>query len=141
MSGSVNEVILIGNLCRDPESRNTQAGKKVVSMTVATSESWKEKGTGERKERAEYHRVCIFNEGLGGVAEKYLRKGSKVFIRGSLQTRKWTDKDGQEKYSTEVVLQGFGGSLVLLDGAPKGKTAAVVRQPAPGNLLDDEIPF
>ncbi|KQT35043.1 single-stranded DNA-binding protein [Sphingomonas sp. Leaf412] len=118
MAGSVNKVILVGNLGRDPESRSFQNGGKVVNLRIATSESWKDKNTGERKEKTEWHSVAIFNEGLANVAERYLRKGSKVYVEGSLQTRKWQDQQGNDKYSTEVVLQGFGGVLTMLDGAP-----------------------
>ena len=115
MSGSVNKVILVGNLGKDPEVRRTQSGDAIVNFSVATSESWKDKATGERKEKTEWTRIVIFNENLAKVAEQYLRKGSKVYLEGSLATRKWTDKDGQEKYSTEVVLSRFNGTLVLLD--------------------------
>ncbi len=118
MAGSVNKVILVGNLGRDPESRAFQNGGKVVNLRIATSESWKDRNTGERKEKTEWHSVAIFNEGLANVAEKYLRKGSKVYIEGSLQTRKWQDAQGQDKYSTEIVLQGFNSVLTMLDGAP-----------------------
>ena len=118
MAGSVNKVILIGNLGRDPESRAFQNGGKVVNLRIATSENWKDKNTGERKEKTEWHSVAIFNEGLANVAEKYLRKGSKVYIEGQLQTRKWQDAQGQDKYSTEIVLQGFNSVLTMLDGAP-----------------------
>src|SRR4051812_5396558 len=111
MAGSVNKVILVGNLCRDPEVRSTQDGREIVNMTVATSETWKDKSSGERKERSEFHRIAIFSEGLVNIAKNYLKKGSKVYIEGQLQTRKWTDQSGQEKYSTEVVLQGFGATL------------------------------
>ncbi|CAN5600777.1 hypothetical protein BH10PSE14_BH10PSE14_35450 [soil metagenome] len=120
MAGSVNKVILIGNLGRDPESRAFQNGGKVVNLRIATSESWKDRNTGERKEKTEWHSVAIFNEGLANVAEKYLRKGSKVYIEGQLQTRKWQDAQGQDKYSTEIVLQGFNSVLTMLDGAPGG---------------------
>ncbi|RYE01053.1 MAG: single-stranded DNA-binding protein [Sphingomonadales bacterium] len=120
MAGSVNKVILVGNLGRDPESRSFQNGGKVVNLRIATSESWKDRNTGERKEKTEWHSVAIFNEGLANVAEKYLRKGSKVYIEGALQTRKWTDQAGVEKYSTEIVLQGFNSVLTMLDGAPGG---------------------
>ena len=116
MAGSVNKVILIGNLGRDPESRSFQNGGKVVNLRIATSESWKDKSTGERKEKTEWHSVAIFNENLGNVAERFLRKGSKVYIEGKLQTRKWQGQDGQDKYSTEIVLQGFDGTLTMLDG-------------------------
>ncbi|MDF2382443.1 single-stranded DNA-binding protein [Nostoc ellipsosporum NOK] len=116
MSGSVNKVILVGNLGRDPESRSFQNGGKVVEMRIATSESWKDRDTGERKEKVEWHTVKVFNEGLCGVAEKYLRKGSKVYIEGSLATRKWQDQNGADRYSTEIVLQGFNSVLTMLDG-------------------------
>lgn len=120
MAGSVNKVILVGALGRDPESRSFQNGGKVVNLRVATSESWKDKGSGERKERTEWHSVAIFSEGLANVAEKYLRKGSKVYLEGQLQTRKWQDQKGEDRYSTEVVLQGFNAALVLLDKADGG---------------------
>jgi single-strand DNA-binding protein len=120
MAGSVNKVILVGNLGRDPESRTFQNGGKVVNLRIATSESWKDRNTGERKEKTEWHSVAIFNEGLANVAERYLRKGSKVYIEGQLQTRKWQDQNGQDRYSTEVVLQGFNSTLTMLDGAPGG---------------------
>jgi single-strand DNA-binding protein len=116
MSASVNRVIIVGNLCRDVEVRTFQSGGKVANLRVATNETWKEKSTGDRKERAEYHSVAIFNEGLVRVAEQYLRKGSKVYIEGQLQTRKWQDQSGQDRYSTEIVLQSFKGTLVMLDG-------------------------
>lgn len=116
MSGSVNKVILVGNLGQDPEVRNLPGGGKVVNLSVATSESWRSKDTGERKERTEWSRVVIFSEGLAKVAEAYLKKGSKVYLEGQLQTRRWTDQAGVEKFSTEVVLQGFNSALVMLDG-------------------------
>lgn len=116
MAGSVNKVILIGNLGRDPEVRSFQNGGKVCNLRIATSETWKDKNSGERKERTEWHSVAIFQEGLVRIAEQYLRKGSKVYIEGQLQTRKWQDQSGQDRYSTEVVLQGFGGTLTMLDG-------------------------
>mgnify|MGYP000414529521 CR=1 FL=1 len=119
MAGSVNKVILIGNLGRDPEVRFSQAGAKIVNLSVATSESWKDKQTGERKEKTEWHRAVIFNEHLAGIAEQYLRKGSKIFLRGSLQTRKWTDKDGNEKYTTEVILASYRGTIVMLGDGEK----------------------
>jgi single-strand DNA-binding protein len=118
MAGSVNKVIIVGNLGRDPESRSFQNGGKVVNLRIATSESWKDKNSGERKEKTEWHSVAIFNEGIANVAERYLRKGSKVYIEGALQTRKWQDAQGQDKYSTEIVLQGFNSVLTMLDGAP-----------------------
>jgi single-strand DNA-binding protein len=117
MAGSVNKVILVGNLGRDPEIRNTQSGSPVVQLSIATADTWKDKSTGERKERTEWHRVVIFNDHLCKVAEQYLKKGSKVYLEGSLQTRKWTDKDGSEKYTTEVVLQKYSGELTMLDGS------------------------
>lgn len=120
MAGSVNKVILVGNLGRDPESRSFQNGGKVVNLRIATSDTWKDKNTGERKEKTEWHSVAIFNEGLANVAERYLRKGSKVYIEGALQTRKWQDAQGQDKYSTEIVLQGFNSVLTMLDGPGGG---------------------
>ena len=157
MAGSVNKVILIGNLGRDPEIRSTQDGREIANLAIATSESWKDKNTGERKEKTEWHRVVIFNDGLVNVVKNYLKKGAKVYIEGALQTRKWTDKDGQEKYSTEVVLQGFGGVLTMLDGKSSGGSSensgggynqsysqpasSSQGQKAPAELMDDEIPF
>jgi len=117
MAGSVNKVILIGNLGADPEIRRTQDGRPVANLRVATSESWKDKTTGERREKTEWHRVVIFNENLCRIAEQYLKKGSKIYLEGALQTRKWQDQSGQDRYSTEVVLQGFRGELTLLDRA------------------------
>ena len=116
MSASVNKVILVGNLGRDPEVKMVQDGTKIVNLSVATSESWKDKLSGERKERTEWHRVVIFNEKLGEVAERYLRKGQKIYLEGQIQTRKWTDQNGQERYTTEVVLGKFRGELTMLDG-------------------------
>jgi single-strand DNA-binding protein len=153
MAGSVNKVILVGNLGRDPEVRNTTDGSKIVQLSVATSESWKDKTTGERKEKTEWHRVVIFNERLADVAAQYLRKGSKVYLEGQLQTRKWTDPQGQEKYTTEVILQNFRGELTMLDtragtGAPGENDMSSM--PAPGKAefspassggIEDEIPF
>jgi single-strand DNA-binding protein len=124
MAGSVNKVILIGNLGADPEIRRTQDGRPVANLRLATSESWKDKNTGERREKTEWHRVVIFNENLCRIAEQYLKKGSKVFIEGALQTRKWQDQSGQERYSTEVVLQGFRGELTLLDRAGGGASGS-----------------
>ncbi|HTG37761.1 single-stranded DNA-binding protein [Sphingomonas sp.] len=120
MAGSVNKVILVGNLGRDPESRTFSNGGKVVNLRIATSESWKDRNSGEKKERTEWHSVAIFNEGLANVAERFLRKGSKVYIEGQLQTRKWQDQQGQDRYSTEVVLQGFNSVLTMLDGPGGG---------------------
>jgi single-strand DNA-binding protein len=164
MAGSVNKVILVGNLGRDPEIRSTQDGLRIANLNLATSESWRDRNSGERKERTEWHRVVIFNENLVGIAEKYLRKGSKIYVEGALQTRKWTDNAGVEKYSTEVVLQRFRGELTMLDGARGGAgggtadpgydegdagsyggtpraAAAPARGRGPSNDLDDEIPF
>ena len=120
MAGSVNKVILIGNLGKDPEIRRTQDGRPIANLTVATSETWRDKNSGERKEKTEWHRVVIFSEGLCKIAEQYLKKGAKVYIEGALQTRKWTDQAGVEKYSTEVVLQGFNSTLTMLDGRSGG---------------------
>ncbi|MUG05387.1 single-stranded DNA-binding protein [Bombella sp. ESL0378] len=120
MAGSVNKVILVGNLGRDPETRNTQSGSKIVNLAIATSDTWNDRNSGERRERTEWHRVVIFNERVGEVAERYLRKGRKVYIEGELRTRKWTDQQGVEKYTTEVVIDRFRGNLVLLDGQRSG---------------------
>ena len=157
MAGSVNKVILVGNLGADPEIRRTQDGRPIANLRIATSESWRDKNTGERKEKTEWHRVVIFNEGLCKIAEQYLKKGSKVYLEGALQTRKWQDKDGQDKYSTEVVLQGFNsrahhagrawrcgaGAEEGGDFGSSGPTAA--RKPAMAggrrDDMDDEIPF
>ena len=117
MAGSLNKVMLIGNLGADPEIRSFQNGGKVANLRIATSESWKDKATGERKEKTEWHTVAIFSEGLVSVVERYLKKGSKVFVEGKLQTRKWQDQQGQDRYSTEIVIQGLGGTLTMLDGA------------------------
>ncbi len=120
MAGSINKVILVGNLGRDPEIRRTQDGRPIANLRIATTESWRDKNSGERRERTEWHTVVIFNDGLCRVAEQYLKKGSKVYVEGQLQTRKWQDQSGQERYSTEVVLQGFGGNLTMLDGRTGG---------------------
>jgi len=169
MAGSVNKVILVGNLGRDPEIRSTNDGTRIANLRLATSESWRDRNTGERRERTEWHSVVIFNERLVEIAEKYLRKGSKIYVEGALQTRKWTDQQGQDRYSTEVVLQRFRGELTMLDGARDGGRAGVggameggydegdpgdfsapSRAAAPmgagrgrssANDLDDEIPF
>jgi single-strand DNA-binding protein len=149
MAGSVNKVILVGNLGKDPEVRRTQDGRPIVHLSVATSENWKDKNTGERREKTEWHRVVIFSEGLARVAEQYLKKGSKVYLEGSLQTRKWTDQNGQEKYTTEVVLQGFNSTLTMLDGRrDSGGGSDFSEEPRGGSSsggqsfeLDDEIPF
>jgi len=120
MAGSVNKVIIVGNLGADPEIRKTQDGRPIANLRVATTDSWRDKGTGERRERTEWHRVVIFSEGLCKVAEQYLRKGAKVYIEGQLQTRKWQDQQGQDRYSTEIVLQGFNATLTMLDGRGDG---------------------
>ena len=157
MAGSVNKVIIVGNLGKDPEIRRTQDGKAIANLTVATSESWRDKSSGERKEKTEWHRVVIFAEPLCKIAEQYLKKGSKVYIEGALQTRKWTDQSGVEKYSTEIVLQGFNGTLTMLDGKSSGggsepeqpiseRATAKIKKPDPISSgrnadMDDEIPF
>jgi len=153
MAGSVNKVILIGNLGKDPEIRRTNDGKPIANLSIATSESWRDKSTGDRKEKTEWHRVVIFSEPLCKIAEQYLKKGSKVYIEGSLQTRKWTDQSGVEKYSTEVVLQGFNGTLTMLDGKSDAEQPRPTSQRAPGRPdpitsgpqrnadMDDDIPF
>ncbi|UGV26827.1 single-stranded DNA-binding protein [Rhodopseudomonas boonkerdii] len=165
MAGSVNKVILVGNLGKDPEVRRMQNGNPVVNLTVATSDTWRDKATGERKEKTEWHRVVIFSEGLAKVAEQYLKKGAKVYIEGALQTRKWTDQSGAEKYTTEVVLQGFNATLTMLDGRGGGSGGGggyggddmgdsfgggqssppprrVAAAPAGGRSdMDDDIPF
>jgi single-strand DNA-binding protein len=159
MAGSVNKVILIGNLGADPEIRRTQDGRPIANLRVATSESWRDKATGERKEKTEWHRVVIFNEGLCKIVEQYLKKGSKVYLEGALQTRKWQDKDGHDRYSTEVVLQGFNSQLTMLDTRGGGSGASTdnggdfgsagpstARKPAMAGAgksddMDDEIPF
>jgi single-strand DNA-binding protein len=163
MAGSVNKVILIGNLGRDPEIRTAQDGTRIANLSVATSESWRDRNSGERKERTEWHRVVIFNDRLVDIVEKYLKKGAKVYLEGALQTRKWTDNSGQERYSTEVVLQKYRGELTMLDGGrgseggatdeggagddygshgSRGTSSAArsERRP-PIQELDDEIPF
>jgi single-strand DNA-binding protein len=163
MAGSVNKVILIGNLGRDPEIRSTQDGMRIANLSIATSESWRDKASGERKERTEWHRVVIFNDKLVEIVEKYLKKGAKVYLEGALQTRKWTDNSGQERYTTEVVLQRYRGELTMLDtrggggggagyaeSAPAEEFAAAgagsggggrSERRAPVQELDDEIPF
>ena len=120
MAGSVNKVILVGNLGADPEIRRTQDGRPIANLSIATSESWRDRNTGERREKTEWHRVVIFNEGLCKIVEQYLKKGSKIYLEGALQTRKWTDNNGQDRYSTEVVLQGFNSTLTMLDGRSEG---------------------
>jgi single-strand DNA-binding protein len=161
MAGSVNKVILVGNLGRDPEIRSFQNGGRVANLSIATSENWKDRATGERKEKTEWHRVAIFNDRLVDVVEKYVKKGSKLYIEGQLETRKWTDQQGQERYTTEVVLRQFRGELTMLDGrgggagagggddfeeSPAPAYAGASASPAPsrgrsGGPLDDDIPF
>ena len=163
MSGSVNKVILVGNLGRDPETRRMNSGDSVVSFSLATTESWKDKATGERKDRTEWHNIVIFNENLGRIAEQYLKKGSKVYLEGQLQTREYTDKDGNQRRTTEVVLQRFRGELTLLDSRGRGgdmgsdyvppqggnqsfgRSSPMEQRPASGGRLsdtiDDDIPF
>lgn len=146
---SVNKVILVGNLGADPEIRRTQDGRPIANLSVATSESWRDKNSGERRERTEWHRVVIFNEGLCRIAEQYLRKGSKVYLEGQLQTRKWQDQSGADRYSTEVVLQGFNSNLTMLDGKgeqtpasePQGSYEAASGGSVGHSGPDDEIPF
>ncbi len=150
MAGSVNKVILVGNLCQYPEVRSFQNGGRVCNLRVATSENWRDKNTGERRERTEWHRVAIFNDGLVRVAEQYLRKGSKVYIEGQLQTRKWQDQSGADRYSTEIVLQGYNSTLTMLDGRSAGGdnmpayegagSSNSAPEPLPSDF-DDEIPF
>jgi single-strand DNA-binding protein len=163
MAGSVNKVILVGNLGKDPEIRRTQDGRPIANLSIATSETWRDKGTGERKEKTEWHRVVIFSEPLCKIVEQYLKKGAKVYIEGALQTRKWTDQSGVEKYSTEVVLQGFNSTLTMLDGrsgggggssfgsddagdfGSGGSVSSAPRRPvaagARNSDMDDDIPF
>ena len=165
MAGSVNKVILVGNLGRDPEVKSMQDGRSLVNMSVATSENWRDRNSGERKERTEWHRVVIFNDKLGEVASKYLKKGAKIYLEGQLSTRKWTDQSGQERYTTEVVIPRFGGQLTMLDGRAgggdsmgggmggmddeMGGASAMAAAPSSGGRtparskaeLDDDIPF
>lgn len=157
MTGSVNKTILIGNLCAAPEARSMQSGGEVVSFRLATNETWVDKQSGERKQKVEFHNVVIFNEGLAKVAKQYLRKGSQCYVEGALQTRKWTDQNGADRYTTEIVLQRFRGELVLTGGKPEGQsdTRQADRQPSRGSAtqsdfgggfgggaeLDDDVPF
>ncbi len=148
MAGSVNKVIIVGNLGRDPEVRSFQNGGKVCNLTIATSESWKDKQSGEQREKTEWHRIAIFSEGLVRVAEQYLRKGSKVYIEGQLETRKWQDQSGQDRYSTEITLRGYNSSLTMLDGKSEGGSSGDSYNASPnagdaqaGGGFDDEIPF
>ncbi len=135
MAGSVNKVILVGNLGADPEIRRTQDGRAIANLRLATTDSWRDKNTGERRERTEWHRVVIFSEGLAKVVEQYLKKGARVYIEGQLQTRKWQDQQGQDRYSTEIVVQGFGGQLVMLDKAAGGSMGGMA-----GDFADDGTP-
>ena len=155
MAGSINKVILVGNLGADPEIRQTKDGRPIANLSVATGESWKDKNTGERREKTEWHRVVIFNEGLAKIAEQYLRKGSKVYLEGQLQTRKWQDQNGQDKYTTEVVLQGYNGNLTMLDSRQGGgdfagsSTGSIgsggggdsLPPSSPSGDMDGDIPF
>ena len=155
MAGSINKVILVGNLGADPEIRQTKDGRPIANLSIATGESWKDKNTGERREKTEWHRVVIFNEGLANIAEQYLRKGSKVYLEGQLQTRKWQDQNGQDKYTTEVVLQGYNGNLTMLDSRQGGgdfagsSTGSIgsggggdsLPPSSPGGDMDGDIPF
>ena len=156
MAGSINKVILVGNLGQDPRVASTQSGSKIVSFSLATSDTWRDKATGERKDRTEWHNVVIFNSGLADTAEKYLHKGSKVYLEGQLQTRRYQDSTGQEKFTTEVVLQNYAGTLVMLDAKGDGSSSvsgedpfastasgwdAGAAAPAPAADLDDDIPF
>ena len=144
MSASLNKVILMGNLGADPEIRHTQDGKPIANFSVATSESWRDKNSGNRVERTEWHRVVIFSEGLAKVAEKYLQKGSKVYLEGQMRTRKWQDQDGNDRYSTEVHMQGDDAKLVMLDGTRRNGAGSNESQDPPaggGSDLDDDIPF
>ncbi len=149
---SVNKVILIGNLGKDPEIRTTQDGKEIASFSIATSESWKDKGTGERKEKTEWHRISVFNPNLVGIVKSYVKKGSKIYVEGQLQTRKWTDKEGKDNYVTEVVIQAFNGGITLLDKRDDSKEQQYSQTKGNGYVeskpidkrdadLDDEIPF
>ena len=151
MAGSVNKVILIGNLGSDPEIKRTQDGRPIANLRIATSDTWRDKNTGEKREKTEWHSVVIFNEGLCKVVESYVKKGSKVYIEGQLQTRKWQDQSGNDRYSTEIVLQAFNGTLQILDGFKDGNSTSgdnyakasggTARKPEPQEPLDDEIPF
>ena len=159
MAGSVNKVILVGNVGNDPEIRTFGNGGKVANLSLATSENWRDKQSGEKKEKTEWHRIAVFNDGLVGVIERYVKKGSKLYIEGKLQTRKWTDNNGQDKYTTEIVLQGYGGTLTMLDGRDQGgpnqnnfssvQTNNISNNQSSGEMkpseenfdLDDEIPF
>lgn len=147
---SINKVILVGNLGSEPEIRSTNDGKRIANLSIATSESWKDKSTGERKEKTEWHRVVIFNDALANIAEKYLKKGSKVYVEGKLQTRKWTDNSGNERYTTEVVLQGFNGLLTMLDSNSPQSGKSNITNTTNSNTnssnfnssnIDDDIPF
>ncbi len=148
MPSSINKAIIVGNLGKDPEVRQTQEGMKIVNFSVATTESWKDKATGEKRDRTEWHRVVIFSNGLGEIAERYLNKGSKVYVEGALRTRKWQGTDGQDRYSTEIVISNFEGTFVMLDGRKssggaqyQASSTPTTETPKPKDDIDDEIPF
>lgn len=153
MAGSLNKASILGNVGKDPEIRNTQAGAKIANLTVATSETWKDKASGEKKEKTEWHKIVVFNPHLVGIIETHIRKGSKIYVEGSIQTRKWTDQQGMDRYSTEIVMGQYGGTLLILDkggeqqsaptqqAAPRQEARQPAQQPYGGGPLDDEIPF
>ncbi|MHA1540749.1 MAG: single-stranded DNA-binding protein [Alphaproteobacteria bacterium] len=148
MPSSINKAIVVGNLGKDPEVRQTQEGMKIVNFSIATTESWKDKATGEKRDRTEWHRIVIFSNGLGEIAERYLHKGSKVYVEGALRTRKWQGSDGQDRYSTEIVISNFDGTFVMLDGKRssggeqyQATSAPTTEAPKPKDDIDDEIPF
>lgn len=143
MASSLNKVILIGNVGKDPEIRSTQQGKEIASLTIATSDSWKDRNTGEKQERTEWHRIAVFADGLVNIIKNYVKKGSRVYLEGSLQTRKWTDNNNQERYTTEVVLQQYNSNIILLSGKNESNNLSESESstPMPVDDLDDEIPF
>jgi single-strand DNA-binding protein len=147
MAGNLNKVLLIGNVGKDPEIRSTQDGREIANIVLATSETWKDKATGEKKEKTEWHRVVVFSEGLVGIVKNYIKKGSRLYVEGTMKTRKWTDSSGQEKYTTEVVLQGYNSTLTILDTRSMEGSAERSESPSKGGApslmedLDDEIPF
>ena len=147
MAGNLNKVLLIGNVGKDPEIRSTQDGREIANIVLATSETWKDKSTGEKKEKTEWHRVVIFSEGLVGIVKNYIKKGTKLYVEGTMKTRKWTDSSGQEKYTTEVVLQGYNSALTILDTRSMESSSEKSETPSQGGApslmedLDDEIPF
>jgi single-strand DNA-binding protein len=143
---SINKVILVGNCCKDPELRATQDGREIASFSLATNESWKDKSTGEKKDKVEFHRIVVFSSGLAGIVKNYVKKGSKLYIEGQLQTRKWTDKAGVEKYSTEIILQNFNSTLQILDSRKSDEGQSEYKKPVPQTTpemddMDDDIPF